>query len=145
MKRFRFPFDAILRLRGQELEVEESRLAALLLEERILGDRSRELGHQEWEESLALVSRPYLDAAQFELAERFRRFALAERKRLDGAMRAISAQIAAQRLRVLAVRTRKETLATLRTRHKDRWRAELDREQEQSVAELVVARWKRQN
>lgn len=72
----------------------------------------------------------------------FRRFAGVERGRLRSAAVTLDGRIEQQRQALLDARRQVEALNSLRERRLEAWRKEMDRETENAVAELVIARWR---
>lgn len=143
MKKFRFPLEKLLHYRRGRLSAEKARLAQLIAEQAAL-ERSR--AALEREERLIMESLrrlPVLSASDLAAADGFRRFATAECARLLSEAGLLASRIEAQRRAVLSARREVEILERLREKRLQDWRAELDKEMEQQVAELVGARWGR--
>ncbi len=73
----------------------------------------------------------------------FRRWTVTELRKLHEEGKALAQRIEEQRQAVVAARKEVEALTTLREQRLHAWRSEVDKEMEATVAELVVARWGR--
>jgi len=143
MKKFRFPLDKLLRYRRSRLAERQAEL------EKLLAGRAqveRCLAALEQEEQLVMDSlrrMPVLGADDLASADQFRRYAVAESARLLREVSEFASRIEAARQAVVDARREVEILERLRERRLNAWRQEVDRETEQQIAELVVARWRR--
>jgi flagellar export protein FliJ len=141
MKKFSFPLEKLRGWREMQRQAEESKLQALVSEQTSL-IRMRQSLEEERRRVSAFVERAGLDSSELLAADRFRGHATRQEARLAAAGRELDARLGAQRKNVLEARQRVEALNHLRESQLTAWRAELDKEQENLVAELVVARWK---
>lgn len=83
-----------------------------------------------------------VEVEELSAVDGFRRFAGLERGRLHQAATSLDSRIESQREALLAARRHVEALDSLRERRLDAWRREVDRETENTISELVIARWR---
>lgn len=143
MKKFRFPLEKLLHYRRARLAAEQARLERILAEQQVLRERRAALEREDRTVMENLRQLPVLTAAELEAAAAFRRYAQAESVRLLSAEGELASRLERQREAVLEARRAVEVLERLREKKREDWRRELDREMEAQVAELVVARWRR--
>lgn len=142
MKKFRFPLEKLRAWRRSRFEAEEARLQALLAEQRRLR-LQRECLTAEMAASLNhLAGQPTACAEELCALNSFCLYAQHEERRLEHTERQVGHEIDRQREQLLKARRDVEVLDRLREKRLGQWRAEADKEQENLVAELVVARWK---
>jgi flagellar export protein FliJ len=142
VKKFAFRLERLLQWRTLEREQEEGRLQALFseLEQLDAARRALEGNLESAEES---VLRPDVFTEERQALDGYRRFVTNERKRLLGLRGELETRIEKQRLVLVEAERKVEALSRMRDDKKAEWRAELDKEQENMVSELVVARWGR--
>jgi len=141
MKKFQFPLEKLRAWRKKQLEAEEARLESLF---RSLADcqrRNRELAEWEQQETAAVIRAGTLGAKELEALENFRSHLVSLLNALNEEARGIVAGIEKQRQAVIEAQRKVELLENLKQEKLSAWRAELNREEEAMVAELVVARW----
>ena len=137
-----FRLDRLLQWRTLEREREEGRLQALHSElERLSAarralERNAELAEQS-------VRRPGVLIEERQALDGYRRFMASERQRLLRLRAELEIRIEKQRQALVEAERKVEALSRMRDDKKAEWRAELDKEQEELVSELVVARWGR--
>lgn len=141
MKRFTFPLESLRRLREARLEAEEALLRSLVAEREEVERRRAQLDHEEARVMDELRLKKILEVQELTAVEGYRRFAGAERGRLRSAALDLGERIERQRAALLAARREVEALNSLRERRMEAWRKEVDRETENAIAELVIARW----
>jgi len=142
MKKFAFPLERLRRWRELEREKEEVKLQALFAELENLNQAQAALDREmHGAEEFARRATPDLD--ELKALDNYRRWADCERLRMAQRRAHTERRIEEQR-RILTESERKvEVLDQLKAEQGEAWRKELDKEQEQLVAELVVARWGR--
>jgi flagellar export protein FliJ len=142
VKKFAFRLERLLQWRTLEREREEGRLHALLAElEQLDGaHRALERNAESAEES---VLRPDVLTEERQALDGFRRFVASERRRLLGLRAELETRIEKQRLVLVEAERKVEALSRMRDDKKAEWHVDLDKEQEELVSELVVARWGR--
>lgn len=142
MKKFAFRLERLLQWRTLEREQEEGRLQALFseLEQLDAARRALEGNLESAEES---VLRPDVLTEERQALDGYRRFVASERRRLLGLRAKLETRIEKQRIVLVEAERKVEALSRMRDDKKAEWRAELDKEQENMVSELVVARWGR--
>jgi flagellar export protein FliJ len=142
VKRFRFPLDRLRAWRQLQLDGECARLAELLAGLDLLSKAREEIRRQERESCARIGSAPVVAVEELQALDAFRRWAGAERGRLRTEEQALQSRITGQRGAVVEARRRVESLDRLREKRLQSWRAEVDRQTESAVAELVIARWR---
>jgi len=143
VRKFRFSLEKLLHYRQARLAVEQARLDRILAEQRALAERRAALEREERLVMENLRRLPVLTSSELEAAASFRRFARSEAVRLLSLEGELVSRLERQRQAVVEARRGVEALEQLRARKHESWRREVDRELENQVAELVVARWKR--
>lgn len=142
MKKFRFPLQKLRNWRQTRFETEEARLAGLLHQrQQIVASRDR-LTVESEQALTACVQAAQLQAADLVWLDSYRRSARIEMERLTVKEKSVGDQIVKQRTQLLAARRDVLVLDNLKEQRHQQWRKEADHEQEEMVAELVVARWK---
>lgn len=142
MKKFAFRLDRLLQWRTVEKEQEEGRLQALFSQLEQL-DAARRALEQNAELAENSVLRPDVLTEERQALDGYRRFIAIERQRLLGLRAELETRIEKQRLVLVEAERKVEALNRMRDDKKAEWRAQADKEQEDLVAELVVARWGR--
>lgn len=142
MKKFRFPLEKLRAWRRSRFEAEEARLQALFAEQRRIHNQRERLA-AEVEASLnQLAGQRTACAEELMALNSYCLYAQHEGRRLERTQRQAEQEIANQREQLLKARRDVEVLDSLREKRLAHWRAEADKEQENMVAELVIARWK---
>lgn len=141
MKKFNFSLQKLQNWRQIVFENEEARLAALLSERNLVLRQREDLDREEEIAALALYASTSVYSEDLAALSRFREFVRSEGARLEAARKRLEASIDAQRRQVLESRKELDVLRNVRDRRLNEWRREADKEQEQMVAELVIARW----
>ena len=141
MKKFRFSLEKVRRLREARLESEQALLRSLLAEKGEVEGRWRELDQEETRVMDELRLKKVVEVQELTALEGYRRFAGLERVRLKAAAASLSDRIEKQREALLAARRQVEALNSLKEQRLEAWRKEVDRETENTIAELVIARW----
>lgn len=142
MTRFRFRLESVLAWRASQLEAEELRLRQLV-EARAAVEREMaevEAGRREAERQVRGAAN--LTAADLWALSAYREAARAQTAALDARRREREAQVAAQRERIAAARSRTRLLERLRQRRFEEWQYQGSREMEQFAADAYLARWK---
>lgn len=142
MKKFRFSLDKIRQLRQARLEAEQALLRTLLSERAEVERRRDELEEEEKRVMDLLRLKRVVEVEELAAVDGFRRFAGLERGRLYQASLSLDVRIDRQREALLTARQDVEALDSLRERRLESWRREVDRETENTISELVIARWR---
>lgn len=142
MKKFRFPLERLRAWRRVQLDAEQSRMRALLDEEQRVASRREALGLEMERARAGVAGGATIPAFELAALNQFSIHVESETQKLKNLQRQVRQAIEQQRETLLAVRRESEVLERLRRRRYEEWRAESDREEENLVAELVVARWK---
>ena len=143
MKKFQFRLDGLRRYRNMLFEQEQARLQELLRERDALEARRRGLENEMEESRQRILGLRAVSAEDLAALHGFRRYVDAEGRRIDEAQSRLGERIAHQRAAMHAERRRVEALDGLKERRLETWRKEVDKETEQAVAELVIARFRR--
>jgi hypothetical protein len=141
MKKFKFPLEKLQTWRDMQFQIEQDKLRRLLSEQTSLLRLRAELDTDRRRAS-SIVGSARIDSGELQAADRFRSFAARREAELDSGLDKVAARIGQQRQSLLAARKNVEVLNQLRRNQLSKWREELDKEHENLVAELVVARWK---
>jgi len=141
VKKFKFALDSVRGFRQARLEEEEARLQMVLAERRELIARGEDLERREVETMDRIRELRVVEVDELMAVDAFRRYAGRERRRLKGAVAEVSGRVERQRDAVVEAQRQVEMLNRLREKRMKAWRAEVDREMEDAVAELVIARW----
>lgn len=142
MKKFRFPLERLRAWRRVQLDAEQSRMRALLDEEQRVASRREALGLEMERARSGFAGGAAIPAFELAALNQFSIHVESETQKLKNLQRQVRQAIEQQRETLLAARRESEVLERLRRRRYEEWRAESDREEENLVAELVVARWK---
>jgi hypothetical protein len=142
MKRFAFPLEKLRSWRRSQFEMEEAKLESLIAQRSAVDRQRRSLLDQQTMERQAVCETANIASADLAALARWLSFAGREQERLDADRRRLDERIASQRGVVMEAKRNLEVLNQFRSQQHARWRAEIDAEQEQMVAELVVSRWK---
>jgi hypothetical protein len=104
--------------------------------------RKREVLRVEAEQvSGELAQRTSVEGWQLAAAGEFRRFAAVQDHKLTRALSELAAELEAQRVRVVEAHKKVRILEVIKEKRLSTWREEVDREQERTVSDLVVAQW----
>jgi flagellar export protein FliJ len=142
MKKFSFALDKLRSWRQIQCDTEQARLQALLLEDRQIQQRRARLA-QDLDRSLAAVVEGRFNQAEELFAlNQFSMFVQGESQRLAHLQSQLAQTIEKQRRVLIEARRHVEVLDQVRESRLKQWRVDVEREQENLVAELVVARWK---
>lgn len=142
MKRFSFPLESLRRYRESLFQREQARLEVLLAEYRNLEQRRAELSSAVERYRLRIHSAATIEAHQLTAFQAFQRYASGEIHRIAGEKTALALRIEQQKQALRLAQRNVEALEKLKERRLQSWRQELDREMEEAVAELVIARFK---
>ncbi|MBI4889767.1 MAG: hypothetical protein HY821_04020 [Acidobacteria bacterium] len=144
MKKFKFPLEKLRGLRQVRLEMVQAQMMALLAERSALEQRQLMLDRQELNARDELRVKRELGFEELSAMEGFRRWAELERERMRRSALQLNERVEDQRKALLEARRDVEALNRLRDRKLTGWRQEVDQEMESTVAELVIARWRRE-
>lgn len=144
MKRFQFPLERMRLWRERQLESEEERLRRLQAEYHSLAAMRERVMAEEHAAREEVMRMPSVTVEQLALIEQWRGYALREVRRLDACLAETLHRIEDQRQSVLEAHRRLECMNRLKQTQLESWRADLDREEEALVNELVIARWSRE-
>jgi flagellar export protein FliJ len=146
LKKFSFRLEQLRRWREAERDKEEARLQALLAGLKQLDRARADLESAVQRAELSVRPSPQAPLApiqELQALDSYRRYVRREQLRLSGLRAQLEVSVEAQRRVLVEVERKVEVLEHLREERLAMWRRELDKEQEDLVAELVVARWAR--
>jgi len=146
VKKFNFGLEQVRRWRESERDREEAKLHALFAELRQLESVRMDLESAvaEAERAVQLGPGSRVPAMQeLQALDSYRSYARREHQRLAEQRARLETRIHAQRRVLVEAERKMEVLNVLREEKAAEWKRELDKEQEDMVAELVVARWAR--
>jgi len=141
VKKFTFRLESLREWRTFEQEREEERMRQLFREGQELDSAAGALEEAAREADL-FVRQGGLFSGEWQTLSSFRRHVSAERQRLGQARAALETRIDSQRRSLVEANRKVEVLNRLKADKREQWRQQLDKEQEETVAELVVARWR---
>lgn len=141
MKKFNFPLEKLRMWRQKQLEAEVVRLGQYQAEQESL--RLKRLAMMREEELVLQAVRelPEPSPEGMQAADHFRQWCVRESDRLTADEREAARRVAMQRDVVLEARRGVEALERLKERKQQEWHTAVDKETEEMVADLVVARW----
>ena len=139
MRRFRFPLEKVLRLRGQELEQARRALGGAMLAERTAAEAvqvARAAVAQRTTE-LAEAIMAGTTAAAFAAARRYLGFLQSEQRRAESCLAEAQTLVAARRRHLLEARRREKVLEKLKERRMETYTAQSLREQQKDLDEFA--------
>lgn len=141
MKKFNFPLEKLRMWKQKQLEAEVVRLGQYQAEQESL--RLKRLAMLREEELVlhAVRELPEPSPEGMQAADDFRQWCLREGGRLNADEREAGRRVSMQREVVLEARRGVEALEKLKETKQRQWRDTVDKETEEMVADLVVARW----
>ncbi len=128
MKRFQFALETALRVRRLEAEVEEAKLLRLELERAECRRNLDQLAAAARRRPACLLTGEPVSPAQLEDMHRLSAFIKKEKQRLIAVEGALLHQIAFTSGQLQQAEKREELLERLKSKEKDRWRLEADKE-----------------
>ena len=128
MKRFNFPLDSALRIRGMQLEAAETRLLQLEAAKAACRRQMEQLHSDRRTRPAQLLAEPTVSAETLAQLDRFSEYARRETTRLSSKEVEINGQISAQQMIVRTARQRSELLVSLRDKAKKEWQVEFDKD-----------------
>lgn len=141
MKRFRYSLESLMRLKQARLDDELSKLEQISAGIAEVDRHRAELDQMNRDAARAAAGANALEGWQLSCLHQFRRFARQEDRRLEGMRDQLADQLEDQRLKVVEAHKKVRILEVLKEKRLEDWRIELDREQEQAISDVVVARW----
>ena len=143
MRKFKFELESVLRLRRQQLQLEESKLHVLLAERRRLAEVRVALD-KERAEAAAYIHTIQSPGSNDMRALASHKLGLqAREKTLAASVGANESAIALQTSAVLRAKRHEKLLAKLRARRLTEWMKEADRASEAEIQEAWTALWNR--
>lgn len=140
MKKFSFRLERLHQWRVLEREQEEGRLKLLFADLEQLDNARRALERKAEQAELSVVRSDVLLEERQALAG-YRRYIAGEKQKLARLKSDLEVRIEQQRCVLVEAERKVEALAQMRDEKKAEWRSQADKEQEDLVSELVVARW----
>jgi flagellar export protein FliJ len=141
VKKFNFPLEKLQMWRQKQFEAEVVRLGQYQAEQESL--RLKRLAMLREEELVLQAVRdlPAPSVEGMQAADNFRQWCYRESQRLNADEIEAAGRVARQRDVVLEARRGVEALEHLKERRLSQWKADVDKETEEMVSELVAARW----
>lgn len=143
MKRFHFPLESVQKLRLQQLESDEAKLAPLYREVEVIEDSMRKLKLELSREEMR-VADPALALRSFdlEMLDQFRQFAARHQVQLRREKLDCQRRIEEQLDRIRLAKQKHELLEKLRLRDLAEWHTKLNKELDALADEVYIAKWK---
>ena len=143
MKKFAFRLERLLQWRIVEQEREEGKLQLLFAEQERLDEMTRCL-ERNADAAEQSVLRPDVLIEERQALGGYRRFVAGEKQKLLRLRADLETRIEGQRRLLVEAERKVEALTQMRDDKRAEWRGQVDKEQEELVSELVIARWGRQ-
>jgi flagellar export protein FliJ len=143
MKRFQFPLQRVLEWRSLQMRSAEEQLARLQEQLAALVHRENALRAAELKAEVGLLDMPVMDGADLQSLAAFQVRMRNERAALQASSTKCHAEIAQQRMRVLAARRDFRVLEKLKEKRLQSWIYLSDREIENTAAEAYLSGWAR--
>ncbi len=143
MKKFQFPLKRVLDWRQTQVQMEEARLAALLLQRQALRQRAEETARSLADAAGALLRQTTLPGSELQALDRFRTATAARLTGIEAHRRDLEAAIDAKRRDLAVARRDAQLLEKLEKRKKAEWQAAWDSEIESAAADSYLAGWVR--
>ena len=141
MKRFQFPLERVREWREKQVAVEEAKLQRLFREMSAISDARAELDAELEGNEQMLLHDPGVSALDLRALDAFRRYAKAERARIENLRADCARRIEEQRAAIMEARRRYQLLDRLKQRNLRLWTADMNRELEANAAEAYLAKW----
>ncbi|MGH9721621.1 MAG: hypothetical protein ACRD8O_15545 [Bryobacteraceae bacterium] len=142
MRKFQFELSRILDWRRRQLEVEETKLAPLLAEQRAIETERAATEREETEANVAIATVHSTTGEELAAFDAYRLYLKDVRKRIESRLANCANSIEKQRQAIVTARRQVRLLERLKERRRNEWQAAADREQENLAAELYLARWR---
>jgi flagellar export protein FliJ len=143
MKRFQFPLDRVRRWRQEQASLEESKLQQLfgqlegLAAEKAMAARDRAASDR------SVLEQASIDASELQALDAYRSHVRTTIGKIEERQLEVTAQIEAQRQRLMEARRQAELLEHLKTKMFGEWQTLVGREEETVAGELYLAKWQR--
>lgn len=141
VKKFSFPLEKLRLWRQRQFEAEVVRLGQYQAEQESLRLKRLALMREEELVLQAVRDLPMPSAEGMQAADSFRQWCVRESTRLNADEREAARRVTVQRDVVMEARRGVEALQHLKDRRLTEWKAAVDKETEEMVADLVAARW----
>ena len=143
MKRFHFTLESVQKLRLQQLESEEAKLAPMYREMEAIDEAGRlmklELSREEIRIADPAVA---LRSFDFELLDQYRQFSVRRKEQMQQQKQKCQQRIEEQLLCIRQAKQKHELLEKLRLRRLADWHLELNKELDALAEEVFIAQWK---
>jgi flagellar export protein FliJ len=143
LKRFHFSLSEVLGFRRRQLEMEEAQLEALHSERRMLESEASRLEEEAARTRRSLMVTGSVESQDLVASDLYLRHLSAQKKRHAAGVADWQARASRQQQAIIAARLRVRLIEKLEERQLRKWKAAVDREQENLSSELYLARWKR--
>jgi hypothetical protein len=140
MKRFHFPLETARRWRLERAGIEELKLRQILAEKQKLTFAKGRIQDEMAQTVRQVLGQPSIPAPELENLDSFRLYVRGRVRNLENQERECEARIVEQRNKVLEARRQFELIERLRQKALTEWRAAGNKEQEDTAAELFLAK-----
>jgi len=140
MKKFHFSLEKARDWRKMHVEREEEKLQQLFAERNTIDQQIRGVEAEQRKIAEELTREPTCFAEELIAMDSWRQFLVRRKATLAASRTACENRIQAQRMVLMEARRQLELLKKLESRKKAEWQQEYDREQENTAAELHLAR-----
>ena len=143
MKRFHFSLESVQKLRLQQLESEEAKLAPMYREMETIEESGRLIKLELSREEMRIADPSLtLRSFDFELLDRFRQFSVRRNEQLQRRKQNCQQRIEEQLLCIRLAKQKHELLEKLRQRGLAEWHTKLNKELDALAEEVFIAQWK---
>ena len=140
MKRFHFPLETARRWRLERAGIEELTLRQILAEKQKLVSAKGRIQGEMAQTVRQVLAQPSIAGPELENLDSFRLYGRGRVRNLENQERECEARIIEQRNKVLEARRQFELIERLRQKALTEWRAAGNKEQEDTAAELFLAK-----
>lgn len=140
MKRFHFPLETARRWRLERAGIEELTLRQIQAEKQKLASAKGRIQGEMARTVRQVLAQPSIPAPELENLDSFRLYVRGRVRNLENQERECEARIVEQRNKVLEARRQFELIERLRQKALTEWRAAGNKEQEDTAAELFLAK-----
>lgn len=143
MKRFKYPLDGLMRLQKARLDQEVLKMEQIAADIARAGQLRLALDRECHEAARAAALTPSSDGWQLAALDRFRRYAIQQDRRFADELARLTQHLDLQRNAVVEANKNVRMLELLKERRLAGWREEVNKEEEATVSDLVIAQWSR--
>lgn len=140
MRKFEFRLSRVLEFRQQELDLEQSRLYALLSQQKSLEEEEALLKNQLAEARDEAFGNPQLSGSSLQTLAQFQRYVVDRCGRLETQKAELAVRVRGQQARIVEAERRVNLLLKLKDRKQDAWTIEQEKELESLAADSFLAK-----